>query len=448
MANKNKPKISETLFKNRITGSGNEDPNKLIPNPKNFRKHPKNQNSALSGVLREIGWIQQVIVNTTTGNIVDGHLRVELAKENKESTIPVIYVQLSPDEEALALATLDPIAAMAETDKAKLTELLNSIESQDEQINAFLKDVAAREGVIIGDLDEPADADPHIDRAEELNQKWQVAYGDLWQVGEHRLLCGDSTKAEDVARVMGGEKAELLFTSPPYADMREYNGGDLSVDNLVKFIPAFRDFANYQVINLGIQRKDGEVVQYWDNYIKEAKDFGYKLVSWNVWNREGAGFSIANITSMFATQHEWIFVFGKDAKKLNLTVPNKEAGNTRKTIANRQKDGTVKEKPAPIIRNHRQIGTINTIMPQLARNENISHPAMFPPELPALYIEAMTDEAGFVADPFLGSGTTMVACQNLNRKCRGIEISPAYCAVILERMKEAFPNISYSKLEL
>lgn len=418
MANKNKPKISETLFKNRITGSGNEDPNKLIPNPKNFRKHPKNQNSALSGVLREIGWIQQVIVNTTTGNIVDGHLRVELAKENKESTIPVIYVQLSPDEEALALATLDPIAAMAETDKAKLTELLNSIESQDEQINAFLKDVAAREGVIIGDLDEPADADPHIDRAEELNKKWQVKPGDLWQVGEHRLLCGDSTKAEDVARVMGGDKALLMVTDPPYgveydADWRNRadraNGraigasaiGKVENDDVADWTPAWMLFTGDVAYIWHADRRASEVQ-------RSIESAGFVIRCQIIWAKQQFAISRGD----YHWKHEpcWYAVkkgatghWGGDRSQTTLWEIDKPVKS--ETGHSTQKPIECMSRP---IHNH---------------------------------------ESEFVYDPFLGSGTTMVACQNLNRKCRGIEISPNYCAVILERMTTAFPNISYSKLE-
>jgi DNA modification methylase len=263
----------------------------------------------------------------------------------------------------------------------------------------------------------------------------KTVLGDLYEIGEHRLLCGDSTDSDQVAKLMNGENAELLFTSPPYSDMREYNGSkDLSVSNIVEFITSFYQYCEYQVINLGIQRKEGEIFEYWNNYINKAKDNGYKFLSWNIWNRENAGFSIANITSMFATQHEWIFVFGKKVKKLNLTIENKEAGNTRNEVANRQKDGSVKSKKAPIIRDKRQLGTINTINPQLARDENIKHPAMFPVELPSEYIKAMSNEKDIIVEPFTGSGTTMVASHQLKRKCYGMELDPKYCDVIVKRM--------------
>lgn len=296
---------------------------------------------------------------------------------------------------------------------------------------------------------EPADADPQIDKAEELNKVWRVKTGDLWQIGEHWLLCGDSTKAEDVARVMGGEKAELLFTSPPYADMRDYNGGDLSVDNLIKFIPAFCDYVKYQVVNLGIQRKDGEVIQYWDNYIKAARDCGYKLASWNVWNREQAT-GIGLQTAFFPIFHEWIFVFGFNVKEINRTLPKSEGSYERQKYS---KPGTRRNKKGELKVSSKgdmsfdlvKMGTVTTVKAANTIGDS-AHPAMFPVELPSEYIKAMTSDTDCVADPFLGSGTTMVACQNLNRKCRGIEISENYCAVVLQRMKDAFPDIEIKKI--
>ena len=119
-------------IKNRIVGSGIEKLDEILFNPRNWRIHPLNQQNALNGVLDEVGWVQEVIVNQRTGNLVDGHLRCQLAARNGETEIPVKYVDLSEDEEALILATIDPIAGMAATDKEKLDELINDIQTEDE----------------------------------------------------------------------------------------------------------------------------------------------------------------------------------------------------------------------------------------------------------------------------------------------------------------------------
>src|SRR6478752_7529241 len=104
-------------WQNRIVGYGEEAPDQLLANPKNWRMHPAQQQEAMQGVLDEIGWIQDVIVNRRTGHIVDGHLRVELALKKSEPKIPVKYIDVSEEEEGLILATFDPVSAMAGMDK-------------------------------------------------------------------------------------------------------------------------------------------------------------------------------------------------------------------------------------------------------------------------------------------------------------------------------------------
>jgi hypothetical protein len=104
-----------TTWQNRIVGHGLEKPDELLANPRNWRIHPKAQQDALGGLLDKVGWVQDVIVNQRTGHVVDGHLRVSLSISRQEPEIPVVYVDLSPEEEALVLASLDPLAAMAVT---------------------------------------------------------------------------------------------------------------------------------------------------------------------------------------------------------------------------------------------------------------------------------------------------------------------------------------------
>jgi DNA modification methylase len=264
-----------------------------------------------------------------------------------------------------------------------------------------------------------------------------IQLGDIIEIGEHRLMCGDSTCSDTVAKLMNGEKSELLFTSPPYSDMRTYNGDkDLSINNLIEFIPTFLPFAEYQVVNLGIQRKDNEIVQYWDSYIQKAKDCGYKLLSWNVWNRESAT-SIGLQTAFFPIFHEWIFVFGSGSTEINRTKPKSEASYERqkyKPGTRRNKKGELKvPSKENISYDLVKIGTVTTLKAANTIGES-THPAMFPVELPSEYIKAMTNEGQIVTEPFLGSGSTMVACHQLNRKCYGMELDPKYCQVIVDRM--------------
>lgn len=145
-------------YKNRIIGSGEESLDNILFNPRNWRIHPLNQQDALKGVLEEVGWVQQVIINKRTGNLIDGHLRCQLAAREGNKTIPVLYVDIDEAEEALVLATLDPIAAMAATDKQKLDELFAGIESENENVKKMLDDIAAKERLDYGKNDTVSEA--------------------------------------------------------------------------------------------------------------------------------------------------------------------------------------------------------------------------------------------------------------------------------------------------
>ena len=119
-------------WQNRIVGEGEVAAVDLVPHPQNWRKHPAGQGTVLGQTLDGVGWVQRVIVNRRTGRMLDGHLRAELARKQGEQTpVPVVYVDLSEDEERTILATLDPIAGMAIADEATLAGLVRSIEDAD-----------------------------------------------------------------------------------------------------------------------------------------------------------------------------------------------------------------------------------------------------------------------------------------------------------------------------
>jgi ParB-like chromosome segregation protein Spo0J len=116
-------------WQNRIVGSGEVRVEEILAHPDNWRIHPKEQQDALLEVLGSVGWVQQIVINRTTGRLVDGHLRVLLADREGEETVPALLVELTEEEERKVLATLDPIAALAVADKEKLTALLEDIPS-------------------------------------------------------------------------------------------------------------------------------------------------------------------------------------------------------------------------------------------------------------------------------------------------------------------------------
>ena len=277
---------------------------------------------------------------------------------------------------------------------------------------------------------DPVDAEPQIDRAAELNEKWQVVTGDLWQIGGHRLLCGDSTKREDVERVMGGEKADMCFTSPPYnAGISAQLSGNTSIDDnlyrdeyddnktqtdyfdlLVGFTNNALEYSKYVFVNIQVLSGNKKAfIDYWSNFSDKFCDVA-------IWDKCHAAPALAQ--RVMDSRFEFALVFG---------------GNGSRAIGTRDfRD---------------MVHNVYSGNPQ-RHNDNASvHAATFPIDFPGYFINNFTNKDEIVLDPFLGTGTTMVACENLHRKCRGIEISPNYCAVILERMATAFPELEIKKVD-
>lgn len=146
-------------WKNRIVGHGEQAAGQFMANPLNWRIHPKAQREALTGVLSEVGWVQSVIVNRTTGNVVDGHARIEEAlKLGDETPVPFVEVELSEDEEQKILLTLDPVAAMAAADKQNLDALLRDVSTANDAVADMLTELAEKNGLLsaLGE-DEPTE---------------------------------------------------------------------------------------------------------------------------------------------------------------------------------------------------------------------------------------------------------------------------------------------------
>ena len=181
----------------------------LIPHPRNWRRHPQAQADALRGVLAEIGYADALLVRETPDGLmlIDGHLRAETTPDME---VPVLVLDVTEDEADKMLVTLDPLAAMATAAEDVLAALLESVVTESDALRAMLDDLA--KGAGIGPKAGLTDPDDVPEVPEEPVSKT----GDLWLCGDHRVMCGDSTKAEAVVRLMAGEKAAMMVTDPPY----------------------------------------------------------------------------------------------------------------------------------------------------------------------------------------------------------------------------------------
>ncbi len=433
-----------TGWRNRITGFGEEAPDQLLANPANWRIHPKAQQDALAGALDVVGWVQQVLVNRNTGFVVDGHARIALALSRGEPSVPVLYVDLSPEEEALVLATLDPIGAMAGRDEEKLRALLAEVTVDDAGLLALLGDL--RGGEPNAGLTDP-------DEVPEPPAEPYVQPGEIWRLGDHRILCGDATNPDHVAQLLDGAAPTLLATDPPYGVQLDqtwrdgvYNGPRKRVKGwgvvagaekpyMMRTAPAGQpdDAEGTPASRGGYVRTEGhrrtsisgDVRADWSEafalvpslqvgYVWYASahtgevlqgllDVGFEFAQQIIWDK--GLFSIGR--SWYHWAHEPCFVVRKPG------VPNLFIGE--------HDQSTVWRAPSP-----KRIGSGS-------KEHKEDHPTQKPVVLSEIPIRNHLRPGEAVYEPFSGSGTTLMAAETLGRLCYAMEIDPKYVQVAIER---------------
>jgi len=407
-------------------------PHALTPYEGNTRKHAPEDIDQIKASIAADGFNDPIGIWGDNNLIVEGHGRQIAALEMGLDKVPCIRLDHMTETQRRDYAIRhNRTAELSAWDFGKLEEEIAALEIEGVDLSGLkfdFDDVQIGGGVDEFNIIE--------DEAPEIQEATVAKRGDIWQLGRHRLMCGDSTDGNDIAQLMNGEKAKMLFTSPPYSDMREYEGGkDLSVSNLAQFISAYRPYTDYQCVNLGIQRKNNDIYEYWNEYIRIARESGYKMLAWNVWDKGMTG-NIGQAKAFFPLRHEWIFVFGTEFFEINLTVQKKEESIKEYTApkTKRNKDGSMEyHSTGDTSKPLKQMESVLFLHPELNNEIRQSHPATFPVGLPGEYIKAMTATQDIVIEPFGGSGTTLIAAEQTNRNCRIMELEPKYCDVIIKR---------------
>lgn len=393
-------------IRSRMVGEvENVDPRTLKPNPLNFRLHPEQQRAVVNASVRELGWLKGVIANRQTGHVVDGHERVEDAIARGDATVPVQWVDLTPEEERLALAILDPSSELAVRDDEATLALLAQVETSDDALGALLAQMAEEAGAEpaggAGGDGEAEEEVANVTRAEPVTRR-----GDRIRLGRHVLYCGDSTVEEDVDALLEGKRPDVMFTDPPYAIYGSSTGiaTDITDDKMVR--PFF----------LSILRQGQRVLKSfghfyiccdWRSYPswwEVAKGTGLVPKNAIVWDKNGAG-----LGSNYANTHEWIF-FGSSIP-MRQQMTQKITGLRSVFDANVWRFNRVPSSKAD---------------PRL-------HNAQKPVDMVRRALKNSSDEGGTVLDLFGGSGTTLIAAEEEDRTAFVMEIEPRWCDVIVER---------------
>ncbi|MGP1690877.1 MAG: DNA modification methylase [Giesbergeria sp.] len=431
-----------------------------------YARNPRKNDHAveqMAAVITEFGFRIPVVAKST-GELVDGHLRLKAARKLGLTTVPVVLADELSEAQIKAFRLLaNRSATWAQWDDALLALELEDLKLadfdlsltgfEDGEISRLLADDVGSD-----DAEQEPDAD-ESDAADDVPDAPVVPVsrtGDVWAIGTHRLICGDATDPTVVAVLMQGDAARLCFTSPPYGNQRDYtSGGVKDWDGLMRGVFAKVPMADdgQVLVNLGLIHRDNEVIPYWDAWLGWMRTQGWRRFAWYVWD-QGPGMP-GDWAGRFAPSFEFVFHFNRASRKPHKIVPCKHAGQEShlradgSSTAMRGKDGEVggwthkgqptqdTRIPDSVIRVMRHKGKIG---------QDIDHPAVFPVALPEFVIEAYSDAGDHVFEPFGGSGTTMLAAQRTGRVCRSVEIAPEYVDVAIKRFQQNHPGVPVTLL--
>ncbi len=372
---------------------------KLIPYVNNARTHSPAQIMKLRSSLREFGFINPVIIDRDL-NVIAGHGRIMAAKEEGIKEIPCVFVDYLTEAQKKAYILADNRMAM----DAGWDEELLRIEIEALQAEAFDIGLTGFDDKEIADLfaseDDVEDDDFDVDA--ELEKPTFTKAGDVWVLGKHRLVCGDSTKPETYELLMEGAKANLVVTDPPYNVNYEGSAGKIKNDNMAndKFYQFLFDVYTcmYQAMaddaSIYVFHADTEGL----NFRRAFAEAGFYLSGTCIWKKQ----SLVLGRSPYQWQHEPCLFGWKKSGKHQWYSGRKET--------------TIWEFDKP--------------------KKNGDHPTMKPVPLIAYPIKNSSMTNCIVLDPFGGSGSTLIACEQTGRYCRTIELDEKFCDVIVKRYIE------------
>ena len=409
----------------------------VIPNPKNPNQHPPEQIKLLAAIIKRQGWRAPITVSTRSGYIVKGHGRLLAAKEMGAEYVPVDYQNYSSDEEELAdLIADNRLAELSEIDNQMLCELFAEIKLDpdfDISLTGFTEDEYLE---LLGDLSEDAMlmeiAEDEVPELDEVSDP--ITYpGDVWELGRHRLVCGDSTKADTYMKLMGDKEfARLIITDPPYNVDYEGAAGKIMNDNMSAsaFYCFLKDSFEQMIQNLVpggaayVFHADSEG----RNFRNAFEDAGFLMKQCLVW--------VKNALVLGRQDYQWIHepaLYGWKPGAAHTFVNDR----SQTTVFNDEPVDFTKMKKEELlkfIQDHLVKEDIpTTVIYEDKPKKNDMHPTMKPVKLLSRLMANSSKKGWIVLDPFAGSGSTLIAAELTGRIARVIEMDPRYADVIVKR---------------
>ena len=415
------------------------------PHPRNYNEHPDPQIGEIAESLRVFGQVKPVVVwrewYIAGHGVVLGAQRLGWT-QLKAERLPADW----PEYKALAyLAADNELARGASPNLVALAALAKEVQAEDAgmgRLAAGGEDGLRRLAALMG---EPAgeDAGPQIDRAEELREKWGVQVGQMWQLGEHRVICGDCREPATWERLLGGVKANGVFTSPPYAEQRKEQYGGVPADEYVEWWEAVQGNVKANLagdgsffVNIKPHCEDGERVLYvFDLALAMCRRWGWRYVDELCWSHQGVpGYWPNRFKNGFEPVYH--FAGSREPRFRPKQVSEKKSsafkGKGGGLNSYYDPDNSIEHSTESFFGDVLPANILRLNFPS-ATSEFTSHGAQFPVALPDFFIRAYSDAGDVWVDPFCGSGTVIIAAHNNKRRGMGIELLPKYVAVILQR---------------
>lgn len=374
----------------------------LLPadyNPRKDLKPGDPEYEKLKRSLEQFGYVEPVIWNKATGRVVGGHQRLKVLIDMGITEVECVVVDLPEDKEKALNIALNKISG--DWDKDKLAVLIADLQGTAFDVSLTGFDAAEIDDLFKDTLKDGV-KDDNFDVDAELKEPPITKPGDIWTLGRHRLVCGDSTKAETFDLLMAGAKANLVITDPPYNVNYEGSAGKIQNDNMGNeafyefLLAAFRNTAAIMADDASIYvfHADTEGL----NFRRAFADAGFYLSGCCIWKKQ----SLVLGRSPYQWQHEPVLYGWKKGGKHQWHTGRKET--------------TIWEFDKP--------------------KKNGDHPTMKPIPLLAYPIMNSSMSNTLVVDPFGGSGSTLIACEQTDRSCNTIELDPKFCDVIVKRYIE------------
>jgi DNA modification methylase len=383
----------------------------IKPHEKNAKKHPRKQIEQIAASIKEFGFQQPLVVDKD-GNLIVGHGRLHAAKLLKLSEVPVVVADSLTAEQVATYRLADNKLNESDWDMALVLEELKGLSDDMFDLTGFSKDLLLEKNK--GDDIYPTDVDNVCN------------LGDLWALGRHRLYCGDSTLIDCVAELMGERKADMVFTDPPYnVDYKGANGMKIKNDKF-KTNAGFYQFLYDAISNLKMFVSGDVYIAMSSSELhtlqKAFIDCGGHWSTFIIWVKDNFTLGRSN----YQRQYEPI-LYGWFDGSTHYWSGKRNLGDVVQEDIMEEADGTY----------YLKINDVQTDIWKFPKpKENKVHPTMKPVALMERAIINSTLPNGLVLDPFLGSGSTLIACEKTGRTCYGLELDPKYADVIIKRWED------------